>query len=113
MEVEPNIFEQMNTLYNRSYLPSEYQLESTINHQHQLFSKFYDEMCYTEDEEKDFFTSDPTVLRNTAINSLLGRGPITEEKIQNEIQFHLNKQREFYENWKDQQVAAMLGLSFQ
>ena len=106
METEPTIFEQMNMLYNRPFIPVEFGTDSN-NATKQLIMKFYDQMCYSDNEEKDFFTMDPITLRNTAINSLIGRGPITEEKIQNAIKAHLNEQKEFYENWKAQQIYNM------
>ena len=109
METEPTIFEQMNMIYNRPFVPVEFSNDSN-NPTKQLLLKFYDQMCYSDDEEKDFFTMDPVTLRNTAINTLLGRGPITEEKIQNAIKAHLDEQKEFYENWKAQQAMSLLGF---
>ena len=112
MEIEPQetVFHQMNQLYNRPFVPVEVSDDSN-NPTKQLLIKLYDEMCYSDNEERDFFTTDPVVLRNTAINSLIGRGPITEEKIQMAMKYHLDKQRDFYENWKTQQAMSLLAYN--
>ena len=103
----PSTFHDISEMYNRPFIPVEVSDDGN-NPTRQLLLKLYDEMCYCDNEEKDFFTTDPIVLRNTAINSLLGKGPITEEKIQAAMRFHLDKQREFYDNWKAQQAVNLL-----
>ena len=113
MELEPSIDEQLNSMYNRDYLPSEFATDMN-NSTKQILLKVYDQMIGPggKEEEKDFFTRDTEILRNTAINSLLGKGPITEEKIKKAIENHIEKQKEFYLNWKAQQAINFLNYSY-
>ncbi|ELP95141.1 hypothetical protein EIN_428170 [Entamoeba invadens IP1] len=102
MEIEQEIA----CLYNRNVIPLEVG-ESPMR----VLLKFYEQCCpHPIDEEKDFITTDHVTLRNTAINSLIGRGEITDEKIQEAMKSHIEKQRDFHINWKYRQAMRFLSM---
>ncbi|EAL47882.1 hypothetical protein EHI8A_138000 [Entamoeba histolytica HM-1:IMSS-B] len=106
-----NVEQQLASMYNQNIMPVELS-DDTNNSTTQILLKLYDQCCpHSKDEEKDFMTTDIVVLRNTAINSLIGRGPITEEKIQLAMKNYLEKQHEFYINWKAQQAMNYLTMN--
>ena len=95
-------------LHCRNFVPTEVGRELNKSPMMVLL-RVYDE-CHPHDpdEERSFVTQNPLILRNTAINSLIGRGEITEDKIAAAIAAHQQKQLEFYQNWKIQQALMML-----
>ncbi|KAL7719408.1 Uncharacterized protein QTN25_003127 [Entamoeba marina] len=104
-----NIEEIMASLYNRDFVPLECGSEMN-NPTTKVLLKLYDNLYpHDKDEEHDFITTDPIILRNTAINSLIGKPNITEEQIQTAMRNHVKKQHEFYVNWKLQQVMNIIG----
>lgn len=99
--------QQLASVYNRATLPAEYG-NKTNNSTTNILVKLFDQIYAQPDIEKEFITTDPVVLRNTAINSLIGRDDITEEKIQALMKSQNEKERTLLITWKVQQAINYL-----
>ena len=95
----------LSQIYQRNYVP----VECQDNDPTKQLLKMYETMFQTSKHEiNDFVTTDPVILRNTAINSFIGQENVTEEQIHEAMRKHQITQKEFYYNWKVQQSLSYI-----